>query len=200
MLFKHPTTLLICGPTQSGKSSLVRKIIKQNLFGKSIKNITWCYSAFQKWFLNEPFITFKEGIPDNFEDTDLVIIDDLMLSLDANVASLFTVKSHHLGISVIVILQNIFPRSKFMRDISLNSHYIILFKNNRDLSQVACFAKQAFPGKYRFFMDAYKKATEKLYGHLVIDCHPTTTEKYRLRDSCFPDEDNIFWVFIPQNE
>lgn len=190
--------MLICGPSQSGKTSLVRKIIKQNMFGKDIKKIKWCYSAFQNWFLEEPYIIFEESIPENLDDIDLLIIDDLMFSLDQKVASLFTIKSHHSKISVIVILQNVFPRSKFMRDISLNTHYLILFKNNRDLSQIACLARQAFPGKVRFFMDAYKSATDKPYGHLLIDFHPLTTHDYRLRDTCFPDERNLYWVFVPR--
>lgn len=198
MLFKHPSTLLVIGPSQSGKSSLVRKIIKQNIYDRKIKTIKWCYSVFQPWFLDEPDITFENGIPDDYKNTDLVIFDDLIFHLQKDVAKLFTIDSHHNNVSCILILQNLFPKSKFMRDISLNTHYMILFKNNRDTSQLACLARQAFPSNVRFFMDAYKIATDKKYGYLVCDFHPLTDSLYRLRDSCFPDENNFYYVFVPK--
>ncbi|GFQ81945.1 uncharacterized protein TNCT_607421 [Trichonephila clavata] len=130
---KHPSCLLCVGATQSGKTSLIRQMIAQKAYDYEFKNTIWCYKAFQDWFFEEKGISFVQGIPENFENESLVIIDDWMSDLNGKIAELFTVTSHHSRISVILILQNLFPRTKVMRDISLNAQYIILFKNNRDV-------------------------------------------------------------------
>ncbi|GFU69574.1 uncharacterized protein TNCV_1351331 [Trichonephila clavipes] len=72
---------------------------------------------------------------------------------------------------------------KSMRDISLNAHYIILFRNNRDVSQVSSNNReyrQAFPGRSKFFMNSYKKATEEPFSYLLVDVHPRSSEVQRL--------------------
>lgn len=194
-MFKHPSTCIVVGPSQSGKTTLVRKLIRENVYNFPIKKIKWHYSVFQPWFLKEKNICFEEGLPKRI-DADLIVIDDLKLSDE--VSQLFMVNSHHCKVSVILILQNLFPRNKVMRDITLNTHYLILFKNNRDESQINCLGRQAFSGKLNFFIDAYKKATYKPYGYLCLDFHPTTNEKYRVRDSCFPDDKGIYRIYIPK--
>ncbi|GFR30418.1 uncharacterized protein TNCT_620051 [Trichonephila clavata] len=110
-------------------------------------------------------------MPENFENESLVIIDDWMSDLNGKIAELFTVTSHHSRISVILILQNLFPRNKVMRDISLNAQYIILFKNNRDVGQIQCFARQLYGNKASAFMDAYKKSTQGNFNYLLVDLH-----------------------------
>lgn len=195
--WKHPSTCIICGPSQTGKTSLVRKMIKNKIYDHEIKKILWCYSTWQPWFLEESNISFLQGLPKAEETYDLIIIDDLMNSLTQDVSQMFTVGSHHKNYSVILILQNLYPRIRVMRDISLNTHYLILFRNNRDLSQAICFARQAFPKNSKFFLDAYKKATSDPFSYLLVDVHPRTVEDYRLRQSIFPDERGINWVFVP---
>lgn len=194
---KHPSTCLICGPSSSGKTSLVRQIIKNNAHETIFKKIKWCYTYPSHWFLEEPTITFLQGLPDEYENGDLIVIDDFMHALNNKIADLFTAASHHCNVSVILILQNIFPRSKVMRDISLNSHYIILFKNARDMNQVSTLSRQIFPRRSQFMVDAYIKATSKPYKYLVIDLHPLTIEEHRLRDSLFPDSSGLSWIYRP---
>ncbi|GFR23260.1 uncharacterized protein TNCT_687721 [Trichonephila clavata] len=194
---KHPSGCLVVGPSQSGKSFLVRQIISRNAYDYSFKSVKWCYSVFQPWFLEEKKIEFIQGLPETYENGTLLIIDDLMHNLNEKIAELFTVGSHHRNISVILILQNLFPRLNCMRNISLNTMYIILFKNNRDLSQVNCFSRQMYGNKSAFFMDAYKKATSRSFGYLLIDLHPRTPEEYRLRESVFPDSHGFHWIYLP---
>ncbi|GFT88585.1 uncharacterized protein TNCV_905021 [Trichonephila clavipes] len=81
------------------------------------------------------------------ENCDLIVLDDMMNDVTSEISQMFTMGSHHKKYSIILITQNLFPRVKSMRDISLNAHYIILFRNNRDVSQAACFGRQAFPGR-----------------------------------------------------
>lgn len=196
--FRFPSTTVVSGPTLSGKTTLVRKLLKCNIYGKDIKSIMWCYSTFQQWFLEERNINFHQGLPQAFENNaDIIVIDDLLESLNEEVSRLFTVTSHHGNKSVILLTQNLFPKNKIFRNITLNTHYLILFGNNRDSSQIQCLSRQMFPSKSKYFIDAYKKATENPYGHLLIDCHPLSNKTFRLRDSCFPDFDGVYWVYVP---
>jgi predicted AAA+ superfamily ATPase len=51
-IFKHPFTCTISGPTQSGKTWLIKKILSFNatLFDKPPQKIIYCYSTWQKNF------------------------------------------------------------------------------------------------------------------------------------------------------
>jgi hypothetical protein len=73
---------------------------------------------------------------------------------------------------------------------SLNAHYIVLIKNPRDANQVATLARQMYPINSKFMLEAYKIATEKSYGYLLIDLKPDTDEKFRLRTNIFSDDTN----------
>ena len=83
-----------------------------------------------------PNITFVEGVPNNLEVTldpsvrNLIVLDDMMHQLSRNprITDLFTKGSHHLNLSVNFIVQNIFYKGKELRDISLNCHYLVIFK------------------------------------------------------------------------
>lgn len=158
---KHPCTCLVVGPTQVGKSFLVRQMIRQNIYGSKIKCVKWCYLYPPDWMHEEPDIEFIRGLPATFEKDDLIILDDHMHRLNAKVAEIFTVVSHQCRISVILLLQNLFPKAAVMRDISLNSQYIILFKNSRDRAQFRYFGRQLYPENVKYFLDAYIKATKK---------------------------------------
>jgi len=64
----------------------------------------------------------------------LLIVDDLMQETDQSVANLFTKGSHHRDVSIMFLAQNLFSKNKFARTMSLNAHYMVLFKNTRDAS------------------------------------------------------------------
>lgn len=103
------------------------------------------------------------------------------ISNDKNLTATFTKKSHHNNISVFLITQNIFHQSKEMRNVSLNSHYIVLMKAPRDKMQIYALGRQAFPNKQKFFAHAYEFATSLPYGHLIIDMTSTSPDYLRLR-------------------
>lgn len=93
----------------------------------------------------------------------------------------FTQYVHHRNLSVIYIVQNLFCQGKSSRTISLNTNYLVLFKNPRDANQVRVLARQMYPGNTGYFMNAYQYATSKPYGYLMIDYKAKTPEHYRLR-------------------
>ena len=80
---------------------------------------------------------------------NLIVLDDQMIdaSKDKRIENLFTRGSHHRNLSVIYIVQNLFYQEKDSRSISLNSHYLILFKNPRDKLQIVTLPKQMYPGQ-----------------------------------------------------
>lgn len=73
---------------------------------------------------------------------------------------------------------------------SLNSHYLFLFKNPRDTSAISHFARQVYPNNSRFMSDAYKDATTKPFSFLLIDMKQGTDERLRLLGN-FLDSDAI---------
>jgi len=108
-------------------------------------------------------IEFRQGVPKSSEIEDirdaLVILDDMMTEADQKILNIFTCKSHHRDISVMFLVQNFFNKNKYMRTISLNAQYIVLFKNPRDNSQFAHLERQLYPHTSRFAVEAYKNAT-----------------------------------------
>lgn len=169
------------------------------------ENIIWCYGEYQPTYSelskDIPYIKFIEGFPDevvsNLDTSkrNLIIIDDLMSEIgnDKRVTALFTKGSHHKNLSVILILQNLFHQSKEMRTISLNSHYLVIFRNPRDKSQINHLAKQMYPGNIKFLQESFKDATSKPYGYLLIDFKPETEEEIRLRTQIFPKETTVVY-------
>ena len=80
---------------------------------------------------------------------------------------------------------------------NLNTHYIVMFKNPRDAGQVATLARQMYPGKSKFVIEAYEDATKEPYGYLLIDLRPDTNERYRIRTKIFPDDERQY-VYVPK--
>ena len=126
-----------------------------------------------------------------------MVLDDVLQQAIQNddVVQGFSSYSHHFGITYIFLTQNIFARGKHFRTISLNSHYFILFKNRRDQLQIQTLAKQMFPSSVKYFMDAFHKSTDPPYGYLVVDCHPKSNPRYKLRTHILPGQ--LTSVFVP---
>lgn len=198
-IFKHPFTSIIAGPTQSGKTTFVTKVLnqRQQLIEPAPDHITYCYSRYQEAYrqLEHLPIRFVEGLPaiDEFDPrkNNLVIFDDLMeqCEKDKSILHLFTVDSHHKNISTFFITQNFFSKGKYMRTISLNSHYIILFKNPRDMSQIFHLARQMFPTNPNFLIESFEDAVvNKPFGYLFIDLKQNTPKNMRVRSGILIDE------------
>ena len=124
-----------------------------------------------------------------------MIIDDLMSKTDSRVTKLFTKGSHHTNASSIYISQNLVHKGKENRNISLNSHYVILFKNPRDAVQIAYLGRQIFSDKGKYFREVLTDTTSRPYGYLLVDLKPTTPNKLRLRTDIFPPEMTIVYVY-----
>ena len=156
------------------------------------QKIFWLYGAWQEAYarMNLPQVTFQEGLlRDKFLNPqliNLVVIDDLLSETDAGVTKLFTKGSHHKNTSVIYNSQKLFEKNKENRTISLNAHYMVLFKLPRDAMQVEHLARQMFPGKTKYMREAFANATSQPYSYLLVDLKPHTPDELRLHTNIFP--------------
>ena len=100
---------------------------------------------------------------------------------------------------MIYIVQNLFHQGKGSRSISLNSHYLVLFKNPRDKLQILTLAKQMYPGQTDFFLNQYEEAVKRPFGYLLIDLKTTTQDNCRLRTNVLPSEEGFNQAGVQEN-
>jgi hypothetical protein len=180
--FEHPATVMFAGPSKSGKTQLVKKIILNNnhCFSSPPERIYYCYSRWQSAYDEMKgsiqSIHFIQGLPSIsiFDENyiNLLIIDDLMSDAAKNdeIKEIFTVDSHHMNISVFFLVHNLFQAEKNQRTISLNINYLFLLNNPRDRFQIYSLARQLYPEKPKFIMECFRDAVEeKKYGYLFLD-------------------------------
>jgi len=110
--------------------------------------------------------------------------------------NLFTKGSHHRNVSVVLMVQNVFYKNKHVRTISLNTHYMVLFKNPRDASQFSSLARQIYPNNCNFAVVAYKDATREPFSYLMLDFRPEQDDHLGLRTNIFPSETH--YVYLPK--
>lgn len=145
--FSAPTTILICGSTQSGKTYFTKRLLQNadGMFCTPVDKIIYAYSEFQPMFdemmSDIPRLIFHQGLPSK-EDIEqytegvnhtIVVLDDLMLQVaqSQDCVQLFTVTSHHRNVTTVMLSQNLYPPGKYARTISLNCLNVILFRNSR---------------------------------------------------------------------
>jgi len=72
----------------------------------------------------------------------------------------------------------------------------MIFKNPRDVTQIAHLAAQMYPGKSKYMIESYRDATSAPFSYLLVDLKPDTDEKLRLRSNVFPGETP--YVYAPK--
>jgi hypothetical protein len=165
---QHPFTFIVAECTQSGKTVCVKSLLEnaQKTISPPPQRIIWCYGQWQPscfdMMRTMPGIEFNKGIPEDIDNADyldvsqrnLIVLDHLMAQSgkDRRIADLFTKGIHHRYLSIIYIVQNMFHQGKEMRNISLNAHYIVLFKSQRDKQQVSMLARQINPRRVQELM------------------------------------------------
>lgn len=188
-LLRSPFSAVVNGSSGCGKSVLIERMLRnqKEVFDTSFTTIIWCYDEWQPLYERlqvDLAVEFVKGIPKDLSEIppkSLIIIDDLMDEIDKTVSSIFTKKSHHRELSVILITQNLFHQNKYSRDISLNAHYMFIFKNPRDKAQITYLARQLSPTNVKFVQEAYEDATSRPHGYLLVDLKQDTPEELRYR-------------------
>ena len=205
-LLQHPFSMIVAGPSKAGKTVFTLKLLENIdvLSTEPPSEIIWCYSEYQPNYQylarNNPHIKFIKGLPDVKElresstTVKLMVLDDLMTesSNSKDMTKLFTRGVHHWGISVVHIVQNLFFGG--LRTARINTNYLVLFKNPSDNLQVMNLARQLYPKKSDFFVEAYRDATTKAFSYLFVDLSQSCPDRLRLRTGIFPDETTMVYT------
>ncbi len=175
--FRTPCTILVSGPSQSGKTSFTLRLVQNvnQMFTTTPQEIIWCYGEYQNAFEKLPGnVKLVQGLPNIEElrsDRDkprLLVVDDLMIEGNAGnaITELACRGSHHLNITLLFLVQNVFYKGQ--RDCRLNSQYLVLFKSPADQLQITNLAKQMYEKKSGILQEAFRDATLKRHGYLLI--------------------------------
>ena len=158
--------MIVSGPSSSGKTVFTKQVLNKSV--KQFEKIYWFYSEWQDGYKDCPGISFGSGMPSSLDaylelnGPKAMVFDDMMMQA-------FTQKRHHQNLSVILILQNLYCQGKVMRNVHLNTEYVVLFRNPRDKSQFGHLARQLEPKHSKALVDAYVDATSQPYSHLLVD-------------------------------
>uniref|UniRef100_A0A914N786 AAA+ ATPase domain-containing protein n=1 Tax=Meloidogyne incognita TaxID=6306 RepID=A0A914N786_MELIC len=181
--------MIISGPSSSGKSTLLLKFISEasDLIEPKPKSILYCFGEMSNIvpILQKSGVSVYSGVPPEdlikkYQKPLLLILDDLLMSIDEKYLSeLFMKKSHHQNFGIVFVTQNLFERKiKVARQ---NAQYIIIMRSPNSVLSVRNIGVQLFPRKLDYFLDAYRQATNKPFGYLVIDMHASSDPGLRLR-------------------
>ena len=198
------------GPSQGGKTFFVEQLPTVPCVrypSEKPRRIFWFYNQWQSRYMSLKSklgdeIVFTQGLPDMSENlseinpklNNVFVFDDLMSqATESPLLSLLFTQGRHRNASVILLLQNMFPKGKFNTDIRRNAQYMVLFCSPSDRKQIGIVAERIFDKNRTAFMSAYTKETEKPYGYVLIDNQPkTTTDKQVVADvfgtcHCYPN-------------
>ena len=136
---------------------------------------------------------FVDGCPKNLltcleqmsDRGSLCILDNVMneVSFNSMISKLFTHGKSHLGCSLILMLENIFPKGTQNGTISINTQYQVLFHNPRDSLQISILIRQLCPHNSKDFLEIYKRATQRPYGYLFYCFTQSCPDEIRYRTS-----------------
>ena len=210
--FAHLFSMQLAGNRRTGKTHFTKTLLLKNreLIAPQLDVIFWFYGAPQRDVIDgvtnalqsqKQRIEFVHDLPTDgrtLQDVigehsgrKLVVLDDLMekASNRADVAALFT-HGRHENVSVVFLTQNLFHKSKFSRDMSLNTDYMVLFRNPRDASVITHLGAQM--GNAEFLKQAFRDTTKDAFTHLFIDLRSQTPDALRYRGNVL-DETQIVY-------
>ena len=208
--FNAPCTVIVSGGTGSGKSTLIRNILRNvnEMFTQEVSRIFYVYNEPLSFFPEfEGEVEFINNI-DNLDVDDLnhdkkhklLVLDDQLEHFTKNktgseISRLFTVKSHHTNTSVMFLSQTLFFNSQHFRLMNKNAQYVILLSNIRDRSQVKVLAQQIFADNASTFMkNVYDVELREQFSYLVLNLHPSSKE-VSVHTGILPDDVEILYIY-----
>jgi len=197
------------GPAGSGKTRLIGRMIvnQEKIFSPSFDKIIYFYKHYQQYYgtiltdcqSKHVDIEFIQGLEWNFlqkaeaqKKRILLVLDDLLDEAAQSKDFLaLVVAGRHRNVHLMVLRHNLFQRTKNSKTIDLNVTQIILFKSPRDSEQIGVLGRQL--GERHATMEAYKRATQKPFGHLMIDLDVRSSKSLRYSSNCSVDVPSIFY-------
>ena len=212
--FNHMFSMLVVGPSQCGKTYFVEKMLTEHCIhfpNRKRTHITWYYNQWQPCYKTlqsslGDSIHFTQGIPNLSDDlheinpkwNNILVFDDLMAqAMDSSVLSRLFTQGRHRNASVILLLQNMFPKGKFNTDISRNAQYLVLFRSPSDRKQIDMIAERIFAKDRPNFMSVYGKVTTQPYGYVLIDNQPKTHSQHQVVSHVFETCECYAYISTP---
>ena len=177
--FNHMFSMVIVGPTQCGKTYFVQQVLTKNCIqypSEKSTQIYWFYNQWQQRYdalrrVLRKRIQFTQGLPDLSEDlkeinpeyNNILVFDDLISqAIDSPVLSQLFTQGRHRNASVILLLQNMFPKGKYNTDINRNAQYVVLFRSPSDRKHIDILAERTFAKDRKNFVCVCKRNSEAL--------------------------------------
>ena len=210
--FRSPSLCVIAGASASGKTQLMIGILKRlhQMFHPVPDQIFFMYSQNKMQYedltektLGRPieFINeldeeiYKKFNPDI---SSLLIVDDFQQQIATSplIGKLATALCHHKNVTLFLLLQNYFFGSKSSSlDIRRSTQYTIFTKSLQDKQMIRTFASRCYPMQIKEFIKIYDDAMgQSLYSHLLIDFHPETDDRIRLRSDILSDTPLAYYI------
>lgn len=205
--FRHPGLTIFSGPSNSGKTTLVLRILANlsYLFDIIPKRIIFLYSEWQPAYEQiSNQVEFSQNLDQDMYDSfdskkpTLLIADDFQMQATKNdlLCKIAIQGGHHRSVSTFILLQNFYFGSDVSSiNIRRSAQYIVLMSSPQDKKQIRSLGSQMFPQNLTQFIEAYEDATENTaFGHLLIDCRPDTQKYLRVRSDILCKEPLIYVV------
>ena len=91
------------------------------------------------------------------------------MAVDSPIISKLFTQGRHRNASVILLLQNAFPKGKYNTSKSRKAQYMALFRCPADRRQIGIVADRIFDKNKPAFMEIYNDITSKPYSYVVVD-------------------------------
>jgi len=122
------------------------------------------------------------------------------LCLFYKVSQLFTKGLHHLNISLVLSTQDLFHQGPSSRDISLNSKYIVVFKNTRYKTQIVHLVRHVYPENISSFHKTKVGHCKDPHSYLFLDFTQSINGLLRFRTNIFPGQNTDVFAAVEGNE
>ena len=208
-----PFRLIIGGGSGTGKTTFLKRLINECHFDSPFEKIIYCYPDYldESPTYFDQIVDYRPGLRDlsyfsNLPKNSLIIFDDMMHECGNSdeIMKLFSVIARKKNLSVIFIVQNIFDKSKQMRNIRINATGFVLFNffsaNDithrliRDVGLKDVLSKRLLDNIY-----------DKPFSYIYLDLHPKRQSRFEsvksnIFDKYFSIFDKMEYIAIPKSE
>ena len=210
-VFKHPTQMLVGGPTKSGKTTLCLRLLRERekMFSHQFRDIYWFYkmeNSIRHAKKEFPEINYVEGnVSNKFVDgldvdsDKLLICDDMQDMVSNNktldgLMNIFTRDSHHKNLTVIFLVQDLFLKN--MNKVAGQCENVIAMTNGSSLSNILNMGRRQFgPGMSPFLKWALLQVKcHSDHGYLCLSSGADISPCEACKTNIFPGEKNTFFV------
>ena len=197
-----PSNILICGSSGAGKTKFVEKLLENvDVWQKPIDKIVYCYGiktdTVDRIADKYPQAVLIENLPTNLntpleifspKQNNLFILDDLSQESQNSkeFTNFLTRGSHHTNTTLISLEHFLFSNAAERRKQSPHFHQIILFKNNRSMTQINLLAKQSGMIEPEVVKQGFTDIMQKDFAYLIVDMRTDTPQELRVLT-------NVFW-------